>query len=195
MRLKSARRRAMCGLLPACFWLAFSSSATSSAEFPTKYDGPIRNAVDKWWPDVPFWKLWKAQLYAESRLDPNATSPVGAEGVAQFMPGTWSDAIKALGYPQTASRRDAAYAIEGGAWYMGRLRRQWKPRDTRTLLESHYLAVASYNRGVGWIVKDQAECGGAPLWSQIEVCTGRHTMETVTYVRRIQGYWQQMELK
>lgn len=33
--------------------------------------------------------LLAAQLYQESAFDPKAVSPVGAEGIAQFMPGTW----------------------------------------------------------------------------------------------------------
>lgn len=109
------------------------------------------------------------------------------------MEPTWRDAIKALAWPQTASRRDAHYAIEGGAWYMRKLRAQWKPRAERTPLESHWLGAASYNRGVGWIVKDQAACNGALLWSGIEPCTALKTRETVTYVRRIKSVWAQLE--
>lgn len=33
--------------------------------------------------------LLAAQLYQESAFDPHAVSPAGAEGIAQFMPGTW----------------------------------------------------------------------------------------------------------
>jgi cell wall-associated NlpC family hydrolase len=33
--------------------------------------------------------LLAAQLYQESAFDPKAVSPAGAEGIAQFMPGTW----------------------------------------------------------------------------------------------------------
>ncbi|MBS2962283.1 C40 family peptidase [Actinocrinis puniceicyclus] len=33
--------------------------------------------------------LLAAQLYQESAFDPRAVSPAGAEGIAQFMPGTW----------------------------------------------------------------------------------------------------------
>ena len=35
-------------------------------------------------------KIVQAQLNMESGGDPSAVSPAGAQGVAQFMPGTWS---------------------------------------------------------------------------------------------------------
>lgn len=34
--------------------------------------------------------LLAAQLYQESAFNPNAVSPAGAEGIAQFLPGTWT---------------------------------------------------------------------------------------------------------
>ena len=143
------------------------------------------------------WKSLKAQYWQESRLDPNARSPVGAEGVAQFMPATWTDAIRALNYPKTVSRRDADFAIEGGAWYMATLRRVWK-RD-RDPLQKHELAQASYNAGTGNILKAQKVCHDAKLWPDISPClvsvTGKQfSHETITYVSRIRNYWQQMEM-
>lgn len=175
------------GRLLLCCVLLCSYSDTSWASWTTKYDAPIQSAVDKWWLDIPEWRLWKAQLIAESNLNPNAVSPVGAEGLAQFMPKTWTDTIRALSWPQTVSRRDAAYAIEGGAWYMRKLRAQWKTH--RPVLEKHWLSTAAYNRGTGNILKDQKECGDALLWNQIRECTALHTMETVNYVARIQKTW------
>ncbi|MDI2132638.1 bifunctional lytic transglycosylase/C40 family peptidase [Yinghuangia seranimata] len=35
--------------------------------------------------------LLAAQLYQESGFDPKVVSPVGAQGIAQFMPGTWPE--------------------------------------------------------------------------------------------------------
>lgn len=76
---------------------------------------------------------------------------------------------------------------------MRKLRAVWKPRGQRTILESHWLGVASYNRGTGNIIKDQAACGDALLWSGIEPCTARVTAETVRYVKHIKNYWVALE--
>lgn len=168
----------------------FTSSANCYAKYTNEYDAAIESAVDKWWLDLPEWKLWKAQLIAESGLNTNAQSPVGAKGLAQVMPKTWSDIIRALKYPADVSPYDAELAVEGGAWYMAKLRKQWK---NRPVLESHWLGAASYNRGTGWIIKDQAECNGALLWKDIEPCTLKHTTETPSYVKRIKKLWGELQ--
>jgi soluble lytic murein transglycosylase-like protein len=72
--------------------------------------------------------LLSAQLYAESGFDPDARSPAGAQGIAQFMPGT------AAGYG-LSNPFDAAAAIDAQAHLM------------HDLLGSVPLALAAYNAG------------------------------------------------
>jgi soluble lytic murein transglycosylase-like protein len=185
-------------LLWLSIWLAASSGVASSwaASFPDRYDGEIRAAAARWWPDGPDWKWWKAQLYQESLLNPDARSHVGAEGLAQFMPGTWAQVTRELGW-SGISPRDAKYAIQAGAYYMAKLRRGW--RSPRPTMDRHFLAAASYNAGMGHLVAAQRLCGGAPLYADIIRClpqvTGKHAVETRTYVERIQLWRKQMDLR
>ena len=81
------------------------------------YDGQIAKWNAFYNPSVP-WIWAKAQLVAESRLDTNATSPVGAMGLGQFMPDTWSQVRKELNLPATASAYTSQYNIQAHAYYM-----------------------------------------------------------------------------
>lgn len=172
-------------------------SPSWSASFSRKYDFAIEKAAKRWWPDLP-WKLWKAQLYQESKLDPKAVSPVGARGLAQFMPGTWNDMIRQMNLESGASPHDPDAAIEAGAFYMAKLRNTWR-RD-RDAFQRNDLAAASYNAGTGNILKAQTGCKDARLWPDIAPClievTGEQfSHETRTYVSRIATWWKQMELE
>lgn len=152
-----------------------------------KYDDAIQSAVKRDWPDFPDWKYWKAQLYQESRFDPNARSPSGAIGLAQFMPATFADITHQLGW-SGISANQADQAIEAGAYYMARLRHTWSGRS-RPILEQHYLGMSAYNAGTGNILKAQVLCNNSTLWSQISPClkfvTGTLSQQTVDYVSRI----------
>ena len=141
------------------------------------------------------WRLWKAQLYQESRLDPEARSPAGAEGQAQFMPATWNEITRAMGYG-LVDRRIADASIQAGAYYMARLRRQWSaPRPER---DRHDLAMASYNAGIGHILAAQRLCRDPPLYDAIMAClpqiTGRHARETLGYAPSIRRWHAAMEI-
>lgn len=169
-----------------------ASSWASPSSFPSVYDRPIKAAVELWWPGEP-WKLWKAQLYQESRLNPLARSPVGAEGLAQFMPATWAEVSKAMKWG-LVDRRLAEPAIEGGAYYMMTLRRQWASRDTM-----HQFAQASYNAGAGNIRRAWRLCKQPESWELTTEClpqiTGKHATETINYVRLIDKWHKRMELE
>jgi len=140
--------------------------------------------------------LWKAQLYQESQLNPNAKSGVGAAGLAQFMPGTWRQITKAMNLGDV-SRYEAVPSIEAGAYYMGKLRLQWSA--PRPMMDRHDLAAASYNAGLGSLLKAQRRCGGPSAYKDIVSClpciTGKqNAAQTTTYVDRIHRWWGMMRL-
>lgn len=175
--------------------LLWQSPTSSAQAISSKYDSQIRLSVKHWWLDYPLWKAWKAQLYQESKLDPNAASPVGARGLAQFMPATWNDITRQIGLGG-ADRGDVAAASDAGAYYMAQLRHIWS--SPRSALDRQHLAEASYNAGAGSLLKAQRECGGVPGYEAIVAClpaiTGpQFSHETLTYVLRIDRWWQVLE--
>lgn len=176
-------------ILAVAFW---APASYSDSYFPDRYDQEIERAQETFLPGVD-WRLLKAQYYQESLLDPDAVSPVGAAGVAQFMPATWLEVSRELDM-ETMSPHMAEPAIQAGAYYMAKLRRIWSaPRPEP---DRHSLAMASYNAGAGNLIQAQKLCGGPNAYRRIAAClhqvTGRHHRETLTYVERIWRYWTRM---
>jgi soluble lytic murein transglycosylase-like protein len=85
-------------------------------------------------------------IWTESRFDVRALSPKGAQGVAQFMPGT--AALRGLADPY-----DPAQAIPASAAYLAAL---------RTRFGNLGLAAAAYNAGEARVAAWLAGRGGLP---------------------------------
>lgn len=158
------------------------------AVIPSTYDADIERAAALFLPQWD-WRWLKAQLYAESELKPDAVSAAGAKGIAQIMPGTWEDAAAALHFPATATPFEARYAIRAAAWYMSVLRSKWKSLP-RSEDDRRRLAQASYNAGLGNLIKAQKRAQGALDYPRIiarlsEVTGHANAHETTTYVERI----------
>ena len=86
-----------------------------------------------------FWCVYKAQLIVESGLRSDVVSPVGAQGIAQFLPKTWEEITHKVGVD--CHPYDAPCAIVMGAAYMNERIKGWSaPRPPRSRLE---LAQAS----------------------------------------------------
>jgi hypothetical protein len=155
------------------------------------YREEIERAVRLYWGSFQYPEAWAAQLYQESLCDPAAVSPVGAAGLAQFMPATWRETAARLGVDATPHDD---IAIEAGAFYMMQQMGIW--RAPRPHFERWQLALASYNAGAGNIIGAQTKCGGARDWSDVQPClqgvTGHHSRETTTYVVRTKRWWREM---
>lgn len=151
------------------------------------YDSLIREGADLIGCD---WRLFKAQLWQESRLKPEALSPVGAEGIGQIMPPTWEKWSKRAGYP-FSDVTDPEANIMTAAHYMRERVKKWSwPRPE---MDRHCLALASYNAGFGNLIKAQKAVGGASLYSEIITglpqITNLNSLETINYVRKILYYY------
>ncbi|MEJ7749919.1 MAG: transglycosylase SLT domain-containing protein [Thermoleophilaceae bacterium] len=121
---------------------------------PPRYHDPIARAALRW--NVQM-NLLAAQLYAESGFNPFAQSPAGAQGIAQFMPGT------ARSYGLSAPF-DAIKAIDAQAHLMSDLLKRFGGKPA--------LALAAYNAGPGAVER----YGGVPPYA-----------ETRAYVAKILG--------
>ena len=135
---------------------AMGPSATApDVAGPTPFASEIaaaaqRNGVDP--------KLLTGLIRAESNFDPGATSPAGAQGLTQLMPGTAS----ALG---VSNPLDPVQSIEGGARYL----RQQLDRFGGDASK----ALAAYNAGPGAVER----FGGVPPYA-----------ETQAYVRKVLSF-------
>ena len=117
---------------------------------PPRFAPAIAAAAQRWNVSAA---LLAAQLYAESGFNPFAVSPAGAQGIAQFMPGT----ARAYGL---ANPFDAAAAIDAQAHLMRDLLRQFG---------SVPLALAAYNAGPGAV----AGCGCVPPYPETQAYVAR----------------------
>lgn len=106
---------------------------------PARYAPMIARAAQRWSVGAA---LLAAQLYAESNFNPFAQSSAGAQGIAQFTPGT--AAAYGLSNPY-----DPAAAIDAQAHLMHDLLRRFGTVP---------LALAAYNAGPGAV----AACGCIP---------------------------------
>lgn len=156
---------------------------------PKKYDALILRAVDKHLPTLDP-RYWKAQLFAESGMDPHVESDVGALGLAQFMPDTWAEWSPRAGF-LGAKRTDPEAAIFTGAAYMAWLWGEWD--SPRPAIDRYCLAAASYNSGIGDIVEAQKFQGGKLLYAEIikglPMADPKGAKETIKYVRSILTYY------
>ena len=117
---------------------------------PSRFREPILRSAARWNVSAA---LIAAQLLAESNFDPYAVSPAGAQGIAQFMPGT----AAAYGLKDPF---DPGQAIDAQAHLMSDLLRQF---------HSIPLALAAYNAGPGAV----AACECVPPYPETQAYVAR----------------------
>ncbi len=148
--------------------------------------------------------LLLAQIRQESNFNEKAVSPAGAQGLAQFMPGTWQT------WGGDGDPFNPEDSIKAQLKYMNHLYGRFG--EIPNALERYKFALASYNAGRGHINEAlslaRESCGlphsynkwksqGARrgLWQEwwytsehLERVTGRHSRETLQYVSLIFNY-------
>ena len=139
-----------------------------------------------------------AQIHQESGWRPEVTSPAGAQGLAQFMPGTarWMAEL----YP--ASLGDAQPFNPGWSlramvaynkWHLARV-------QGHTYCDQWAFALYAYNGGLGWVQRDKrmaAAAGADPLsWDAVEPFNAGRSSANIRenrhYARAILLRWEPM---
>lgn len=149
--------------------LAVLLSACSSGgprEVPKEYRAPIRQAAKECPELTP--KLLAAQIDQESKFDPTAVSQAGAQGIAQFVPDTWSRWGQDLDGDGVADPFNPTEAIDAQARLMCFL--IFEAKSSGIDADPIDLALAAYNAGWSQVVRYE----GIPPFK-----------ETKAYVKRI----------
>jgi membrane-bound lytic murein transglycosylase MltF len=162
------------------------------------------------------WRLVLAVMKAESRFLVGAESPKGASGLMQIMPVTSNEVAKMLDINDMAHPKNN---IRGGIFYLKRLYDLFDGSPESDRLK---LTLAAYNAGVGRIYDAQvlaAYLHDNPLeWESVKealpLLSKRYytlhqnvwdqdrpkiagwfgnSKETITYVSRVMGYYEQYE--
>lgn len=184
---------AMCFVL----WVTLSVVLAQAAEIPQRAHKHrallIREARAQWGMDAPV-ATFAAQIHQESAWHEDAVSRVGAQGLAQFMPGTarWLPRVA----PETGEPLpfSPSWAIRAMVTYDRWL---WRKIVAASDCDRWAMTLSAYNGGLGWVFRDQALARAAGLdpgvWSHVALHNaGRSAAnfrENRTYPVRILSKW------
>jgi membrane-bound lytic murein transglycosylase F len=176
-------------LLIVFFSLAASSTALAET-VSDRYDETFRKYAQRFFGPGYDWRIFKAQAMAESNIDMNAKSWVGARGIMQLMPSTFRE-IKSKN-PEIVAINKPEWNIAAGIYYDRQLYLKWKDQQGEQGCEPFMLG--SYNAGRGTLLRAQDVARIRILdpasWLNIrtvapDVPRWRHE-ETLVYVERIE---------
>lgn len=155
-----------------------------------RYDAIFRKYTKRYFGVGYDWRVFKAQAMAESEMNPNAVSWVGARGIMQLMPSTYRQIQSRAGF---GAIDDPEWNIAAGILHSRGLWRTWERDSIHT--DRREFMFASYNAGEGTIRNAQKACVARALdhraWLSVEQVAPQvprwRYRETLGYVRKIRG--------
>lgn len=151
--------RVVCWLVLLCV-IVISCVSTARAQIPAEASAwrlPLTAFAKSEWGDSAPVATFAAQIHQESSWKPTAKSPVGALGLAQFMPGTASWIGKL--YPNELADADPGnplWALRAVVKYDRWIERRVPGKGSCDQMAA---VLASYNQGPGWTLKAQKLAG------------------------------------
>lgn len=167
----------VCGLCYTSYVWASIDHPVHSNKWSTKYDHHFKKYSKRYFGPLFDWQWFKAQAIAESGLDENAESEVGARGVMQIMPSTFSEINNKI--PHYLELDEPRWNIAAGIYYDRMLYRKLHKVAEE---ERMYMAFAGYNAGYGRVLKAMKNSDDKEDWDEVKA---HLPSKTRAYVRRI----------
>ena len=162
---------------------SFIDHPVHSSKWTNKYDRHFKKYSKRYFGPLFDWHWFKAQAIAESGLDDNAKSVVGALGLMQIMPATFEDISKQN--PHFSKLESPKWNIAAGVYYDRMLYRKFKISAAQDKL---YLTFASYNAGYGRILNASKRTGSKEKnWQEIKHYLPSETRGYVGRIRKLMG--------
>ena len=186
------------------FVFSVLGAACSATELPAEarqYQRTLTRTAHAYWGlDAPV-ATFAAQIHQESHWRVDARSPVGAEGLAQFMPATseWFASINPRDLT-VAQPYNPAWAMRAQVMYNAWLYKRITAADGCNRLA---FTLSAYNGGLGWVKRDQAlaSASGADglVYTSVEPFNAGRSPASITenrhYVSVILKRWQPIYAK
>ena len=172
--------------------------ASAAAQKIDRFDKTFRKYSKRFFGVGFDWRVFKAQAIAESNLNPEARSYVGAVGLMQLMPSTFG-AVQTKN-PELQSIDDPEWNIAAGIQYDSQLWTSWN--DQESVPDRIRFMLGAYNAGRVPLLRAQDKAREERLnekaWSSIEIVAPkvprwRHG-ETLGYVRKIDENFSKISL-
>ena len=162
---------------------AFSDYPVHSDKWTDEYDRHFRKYSKRYFGPLFDWHWFKAQAIAESALNADAHSDVGAVGLMQLLPSTFNEIADTN--PHFAEVQSPRWNIAAGIYYDRTLYRKFPKTPEQDRL---YLALASYNAGYGRILKIAKQLDTErPTWEELKSNIPGETRAYVNRIRKLMG--------
>ena len=162
---------------------AINDYTVHSERWTDEYDRHFRKYSKRYFGPLFDWHWFKAQAIAESNLNADAVSHVGAIGLMQIMPDTFKEINDK--HPHFAEVDKPRWNIAAGIYYDRLLYTKFPKTPEQDRL---YLALASYNAGYGRILNASKKLKtDAPLWQQVKPYLPNETRGYVGRIKSLMG--------
>lgn len=161
---------------------SFSDHPVHSGKWTDKYDRHFKKYSKRYFGPLFDWQWFKSQAIAESGLDENAESQVGARGLMQIMPTTFEEISDKI--PHYLELDEPRWNIAAGIYYDRTLYRKFQKASEQ---EKLYLALASYNAGYGRILKATRRTEDKHSWDAVKKHLPGQTRAYVYRIRKLMG--------